>query len=58
VWLSDPLREKLSALGSSVITLDGKTLNTVNASGFIRENVTIDLPAGLGNHVWTLRQAR
>lgn len=58
VWLSDPLREALSALGSSVITMDGKTLNTVNASDFLRQSLTIDVPTGLGNHVWTLRQAR
>jgi hypothetical protein len=57
VWLSDPLRETLSALGSSVISVDGKKLNTVNAQDILRENRTIDLPAGLGKHGWRLRQA-
>jgi|SRR5271157_701667 len=58
VWLSDPLREKLKSLPSLVITVDGKPLNTVNTSDLVHENLTIDIPAGLGEHVWTLRQAR
>jgi len=58
VWLSDPLRENLRSFQSLAITVDGKTLNTVSTSDLIRENLAIDIPAGLGEHVWTLRQAR
>lgn len=58
MWLSDPLRENLRSFQSLAITVDGKTLNTVSTSDLIRENLAIDIPAGLGEHVWTLRQAR
>jgi len=58
VWLSDPLRENLRSFQSLAITVDGKTLNTVSTSDLLRENLAIDIPAGLGEHVWTLRQAR
>jgi tetratricopeptide (TPR) repeat protein len=43
------LEESLSP--TPIITMDGKTLNTVKASDFLRETLTIDLPAGLGQHV-------
>ena len=57
VWLSDPIREKLRFLQRLVITVDGKTLSTVNASDLPHENLTIDIPAGLGEHIWRLSRA-
>jgi hypothetical protein len=58
VWLSDPLPENRRSFQSLAITVDGKTVSTANASDLLRENLVIDIPAGLGKHVWTLRQAR
>jgi peptidoglycan/xylan/chitin deacetylase (PgdA/CDA1 family) len=58
VWLSDPWRDELRSLHEWVITVDGKTLRTANISDLLHENLTIDIPAGLGEHVWTLSRAR
>jgi hypothetical protein len=58
VWLSDPMRERLRSLQSWVITVDGKGLSTVNTSDLLPESLTINIPAGLGEHIWTLHQAR
>ena len=58
VWLSDPMRETLRSLQGLVITVDGKTVGTVNASDLPHENLTIDIPAGLGEHIWKLSRAR
>jgi peptidoglycan/xylan/chitin deacetylase (PgdA/CDA1 family) len=58
VALSDPWRDELRSVQELVITVDGKTLRTANTSDFLRENLTIDIPAGLGEHVWRLSPAR
>ncbi len=58
LWLSDALLEKLRTLQSVLVTVDGKTLHTVNAADFLGENFVIDIPAGLGEHVWRLSRAR
>jgi len=58
VWLSDPVRERLRSLHSLVIAVDGKTVSTANAADLIDESLTIDIPAGLGQHVWELSRAR
>jgi hypothetical protein len=41
-----------------VIAVDGKTVSTANAADLIDESLTIDIPAGLGQHVWELSRAR
>jgi peptidoglycan/xylan/chitin deacetylase (PgdA/CDA1 family) len=56
VWISDPWRDELKALPEPVITLDGKTLST--AKDLLHENLTIEIPAGLGEHVWKLSRGR
>jgi peptidoglycan/xylan/chitin deacetylase (PgdA/CDA1 family) len=58
VWLSDPWRDELKSFEELVITMDGKTLRTAHASDLLHENLTIDIPPGLGEHVWRLSGAR
>jgi hypothetical protein len=58
VWFSDPLREELRSLQNPVITVDGKTLGTFNASDLLHENLPIAIPAGLGEHVWAVSRTR
>lgn len=58
VWLSDPWREELGTLQGLVVTVDGKTVRTAGAPDLSHENLTIDIPAGLGEHVWKLSRAR
>jgi hypothetical protein len=54
LWLSDPLLDKLRAFQNVRISVDGKTSTKVKAAAFLRQKLTIDLPAGLGSHVWKL----
>jgi hypothetical protein len=56
--LSDSFEERLNALQNLQISVDGKTPVRIKASDFLREAVTIELPAGLGSHVWKLEEAR
>jgi peptidoglycan/xylan/chitin deacetylase (PgdA/CDA1 family) len=58
LWLSDAWLEKLRTLQSVLATVDGKTLHTANAADFLHANFVIDIPAGLGEHVWRLSRAR
>jgi hypothetical protein len=57
VWLSDPWRDRPTALQDLVISVDGKTLRTTNAADFLQESLTIDVPAGLAAHEWKLSRA-
>ena len=58
VWLADPLRDRLKSLERLVITVDGKAVRTANASELTDGSLTIDIPAGMGEHVWSLSRAR
>ncbi len=58
LWLSDGLREKLQTLQTALVTVDGKALSTASAANLLHENLVIDIPAGLGEHVWRLSRAR
>jgi len=57
VWFSDPWRDELRSLQKLVITVDGKSPSTVNATHLLHESLAIDIPAGLGEHVWRLSRA-
>jgi hypothetical protein len=56
LWLSDPLREQLSALHLQV-SIDDKPAS-IGAADLSRETQTIDLPAGLGTHSWKLEATK
>ncbi len=58
VWLSDPLRDNLKALGELRVEIDGKTLKNLKATDLNGETLEIDLPEGLGRHRWKLSPAR
>ena len=55
LWLSDPLREQWRSSHLEVL-IDGQPTKA-RAADFDHESLTIDLPAGLGTHVWKLRLA-
>jgi hypothetical protein len=56
LWLSDPLRTQLRASRLEV-SMDEKPTNT-GAADFNHESLTIEVPAGLGTHVWKLKSQR
>jgi hypothetical protein len=53
LWLSDPLRIALRASRPEV-WMDGKSRDT-SAADFDHESLSIEIPAGLGTHVWKLK---
>jgi hypothetical protein len=53
LWLSDPLREQLKASHLEV-SIDDKPTK-IGAAAFDHEALTIDLPTGLGTHVWNIK---
>ena len=55
---SDAFRQELENVQYLGVSVDGKAPARVRAAEFLREPVTIDLPAGLGSHVWKLQAAR
>ncbi len=57
LWFSDPFREKLGATRDFDVTVDGKSKTKVRAADLLRETLSIDIPAGLGSHVWKLSPA-
>jgi peptidoglycan/xylan/chitin deacetylase (PgdA/CDA1 family) len=54
LWLSDQLRDSLRNSGSLVVSVDGKAAGQLSAADLLHERVVIDIPAGLGTHVWEL----
>ena len=58
LWLSDSFGERLRALGELQISVDSRMLRRLNASDFLRGTPTIDLPAGVGTHVWKVEAAK
>ena len=58
VWLSDPWRDQLKCLEGSIVMVDGKTVGKVNAHDLVNEKLTVEVPAGSGEHVWEVSQSR
>jgi hypothetical protein len=58
LWLSDSLAEKLRAWQQLQISVDDRAPVRAQATDFLRGSMTIDLPAGLGTHVWKVGAAR
>jgi len=56
LWLSDPLRQQLTASHLEV-SIDDKPTK-IRAANFDHETLTIDLPPGLGTHTWRLEAAK
>lgn len=54
LWLSNPLREELAAAGYVRVATDGQTPIPAPETKLLPETVIINLPAGLGTHVWSL----
>jgi peptidoglycan/xylan/chitin deacetylase (PgdA/CDA1 family) len=52
VWVSDTLREQLQSAEHLVVAIDGKAQPEINATDFVRDSLEVDVPAGLGHHVW------
>jgi hypothetical protein len=52
LWLSDPVRKQLAALYGK-ISIDDRVAPT-HAADFRDDTVVIDLPPGLGEHVWAV----
>ncbi len=57
VWLSDAFREKMKEFKDFVVTVDEKNPTRVKSSDLLRETFTIEIPAGLGRHVWVMSPA-
>ncbi len=58
VWLSDPLAERLKSIQELSVRVDGNPPAKVRAADFQRGNIVLEIPAGLGRHVWRLESAR
>ena len=57
VSLSDPFLEKLKAAPGLAVSVDGRTTTRLKATDLLHD-LTIDLPAGPGPHVWKLTPVR
>jgi len=55
---SDPFRQQLEGVKYLDVSVDGKAPTQIKAAEFLHETVTLDLPAGLGSHVWKLQAVR
>lgn len=58
LWLSDSLRERLANLPSIKLGIDKEAAKTIRPEDLSRQPFVIDIPAGLGRHVWKLETAR
>ncbi len=58
LWLSDAVREEMASMEYLKVSVDGKKPSTVRFADFLRDSLVIELPAGLGRHVWKLSPAR
>jgi hypothetical protein len=56
-WVSESLRKKLRGFHRLVVNVDGKPTETVVPGDLLGESLTMDVPAGLGEHVWSLTPA-
>lgn len=57
LWLSDPLREKLESLHRIRLGTDKEPAKSIRPEGLSRQPLVIQIPAGLGRHVWKLEIA-
>lgn len=57
LWLSDQLQEKIQKLGSLRLNTDKEPSAPVRAQDFSRQPLIIQIPPGLGSHVWKLSEA-
>ena len=58
LWLSESFGGRLNSLQEVQISVDNRTPLKINAADFLRGTMTIDLPAGLGTHVWKVEGAK
>jgi hypothetical protein len=58
LWLSDSFGERLKTLENVQISVDNRTPLRIKAADFLSGTPTIDLPPGLGTHVWKLEAAK
>jgi hypothetical protein len=58
LWLADPLLEKLRAMPEVNISIDKGSPAKMKAAGWLRQPLVIDIPAGVGRHVWKLGPVR
>jgi hypothetical protein len=40
------------------VSVDGHPPTTVDSADFLRESVVMEIPAGLGKHVWRIEPAK
>lgn len=55
--LSDTLRDQLETAKRLAASVDARTTSRVEATDLLQERLAIDLPAGLGSHIWKLVSA-
>ncbi len=55
LWLSDPLLRKLKTVQNLNVSVDRRTPTKLPAAELARGTLAIDLPPGLGSHVWKLQ---
>ncbi len=55
LWLADSPLQRLKANHLN-ISVDGRTPATVKTADFIHETLPIELPPGVGHHIWKLAQ--
>jgi hypothetical protein len=58
LWLSDSLRGKLESLRGLRLSTDKEPAKAIRPEDLSRQPFVIQIPAGLGRHVWTLNSAR
>jgi peptidoglycan/xylan/chitin deacetylase (PgdA/CDA1 family) len=54
LWLSDPLREKIESLQSVRLRTDKEEAKSIRPEDLSRQPLVIQIPPGLGRHVWEL----
>jgi len=57
LWLTDPLLERLKAVQEFSILVDGRRATSTIAADLLRQPLVIEIPAGMGQHVWKLMPA-
>ncbi|HET7214792.1 MAG TPA: hypothetical protein VFL79_14460 [Terriglobia bacterium] len=57
LWLSDQMQEKIQKLGRLRLNTDKEPSVPVRAQDFSRQPLIIQIPPGLGSHVWKLSEA-
>jgi hypothetical protein len=52
--LADPLLQKLRGVKAVTVTVDNQHPRQVNTANLGSQAIVIDIPAGLGTHIWKL----